>query len=105
VDDTLLKHYGKNFEQIAYLFDHTEGRYVWAHNLVSLHYSDDQTDYPIYYQLWKPVDLKKLEEGLKGLGIPLRESKFHLKSGGTTFWEYGGDIKAKRRLQLCIRAS
>lgn len=86
VDDTLLKHYGKNFEQIAYLFDHTEGRYVWAHSLVSLHYSDDQTDYPIYYQLWKPADLKKLEEGLKGLGIPLRESKFHLKESDPKKW-------------------
>jgi hypothetical protein len=59
LDDTLLTHYGRHFDQIAYLFDHTQGCYVWAHNLVSIHYSDDQTDYPLLFQLWKPVDLDK----------------------------------------------
>jgi hypothetical protein len=61
VDDTLLTHYGQHFEQIAYLFDHVEQRYVWAHNLVTVHYSDDETDYPVHFQLWKPADLAKLE--------------------------------------------
>lgn len=28
VDDTLLTHYGKHFEHIAYLFDHVEKRYT-----------------------------------------------------------------------------
>ena len=53
-DDTLLTHYGRKFENIAYLYDHTEGRYTWAHNLVTLHYSDDETDYPVLFDLWKP---------------------------------------------------
>ena len=30
--------------QIAKLYDHTSASYVWAHNLVTLHYSDDETD-------------------------------------------------------------
>src|SRR6266516_5032755 len=55
LDDTLLAHYGKHFDKIAYLYDHTQGGYVWAHNLVNLHYSDDQTDYPVDFQLWEPV--------------------------------------------------
>jgi SRSO17 transposase len=38
IDDTLLTHYGRKFEQIAYLYDHAEQRYTWAHNLVTLHY-------------------------------------------------------------------
>ncbi len=46
VDDTHLVHYGKEFEHIAILWDPVEKRYVSAHNLVTLHYSDDQTDYP-----------------------------------------------------------
>jgi hypothetical protein len=54
LDDTLLIHYGQHFEQIAYLFDHVQQRYVWAHNLVTLHYSDEDTDYPVLFQLWKP---------------------------------------------------
>ncbi len=51
VDDTLLTHYGQHFDEIAYLYDHVKERYTWAHNPVSLHYSDDQTDYPLYFQL------------------------------------------------------
>ncbi len=46
LDDSLLIHYGQEFEQIANLFDHVTGTYVWAHDLVTLHYSDDETDYP-----------------------------------------------------------
>jgi hypothetical protein len=70
-----LIHYGHDFEQIAYLFDHVQQRYVWAHNLVTLHYSDDDTDYPALFQLWKPVDLEKLEQGLLAAGLKLKDSK------------------------------
>jgi len=54
--------------------------------LVSLHYSDDQTDYPLYFQLWKPADLDKLEHGLQAAGIPLRASKFPLKENDPKKW-------------------
>ena len=86
VDDTLLTHYGQHFEQIAYLFDHAEERYVWAHNLVTVHYSDDETDYPVLFQLWKPADLDKLEEGLLAAGIKLRDSKRALKETEPRKW-------------------
>lgn len=85
-DDTLLTHYGKNFEKIALLWDHTKRHYTWAHNLVSLHYSDEQTDYPIDFQLWEPADLEKLEEGLPKAGVKLRESKFSLKTENPLKW-------------------
>jgi hypothetical protein len=75
LDDTLLTHYGQHFEQIAYLFDHVEQRYVWAHNLVTVHYSDDETDYPLLFQLWKPVNLEQLEQGLLAAGLKLKASK------------------------------
>jgi hypothetical protein len=79
VDDTLLPHYGKHFEKIAYLYDSTQGCYVWAHNLVNLHYSDDQTDYPVGFRLWEPVAIDELEAGLKAVGVPIRASKYALK--------------------------
>jgi hypothetical protein len=46
--------------QIATLrvFDHVTQTYVWAHDLVTLYYSDDETDYPALFQLWEPVDSK-----------------------------------------------
>jgi hypothetical protein len=86
VDDTLLTHYGRHFDQIAFLYDPVEDRYTWAHNLVNLHYSDDQTDYPLYFQLWKPADLDQIERGLLAAGIHLRGSKFALKASDPKKW-------------------
>lgn len=86
VDDTHLVHYGKQFEHIAILWDPVEKRYVPAHNLVNLHYSDDQTDYPVAFQLWKPADLDKIETGLQAVGIKLRPDKFALKESEPKKW-------------------
>ena len=86
LDDTLLIHYGHHFDEIAYLYDHGADRYVWAHNLVNLHYSDDQTDYPVLFQLWKPADLEKIEQGLRAAQVPLRTSKLTLKETDAKKW-------------------
>jgi len=86
VDDTLLTHYGRHFDEIALLYDPVDDRYTWAHNLVNLHYSDDQTDYPLQFQLWNPADLDKIEQGLQAAGIHLREGKFALKESDPKKW-------------------
>jgi hypothetical protein len=86
VDDTLLMHYGQDFEQIAKLWDHVSGSYVWAHDLVTIHYSDDETDYPVLFQLWVPVDLEKLEQGIRAAGIPIKASKEALKDTDPQKW-------------------
>jgi len=86
LDDTLLTHYGQHFDKIAYLYDSTQGCYVWAHTLVNLHYSDDQTDYPIHCKLWEPAEVDALEAGLKAAGIAIRESKYGLKDSAPKKW-------------------
>jgi DDE superfamily endonuclease len=86
VDDTLLTHYGRHFDEIAYLYDPVDERYTWAHNLVNLHYSDDQTDYPLEFQLWHPADLTMIEQGLQAAGIRLRAGKFALKESDPKKW-------------------
>jgi hypothetical protein len=86
LDDTLLTHYGEHFEKITKLYDHVTNSYVWAHNLVNLHYSDDRTDYPISFQLWEPSDIEVLEVGLKSCGIKLREGKYVLKETDPRKW-------------------
>jgi hypothetical protein len=86
VDDTLLTHYGQHFDEIAYLFDPVQKTFVWAHNLVTIHYSDDQTDYPVSFEMWKPVDLERLEQGLQAAGIRLKESKQVLKQDAPHKW-------------------
>lgn len=86
VDDTLLIHYGQEFEKIAKLFDHVSQSYVWAHDLVTLHYSDDETDYPMLFQLWEPVELEKVEAGLRASGIVLKASKEPLRENDPNRW-------------------
>jgi hypothetical protein len=86
LDDTLLSHYGQHFENIAKLYDPSSGCYVWAHNLVNLHYSDDQTDYPVAFRLWKPADLEALETGLQAADITLNASKLALKEKDPKKW-------------------
>ena len=86
VDDTLLTHYGQDFEHIAKLYDPVTKSYVWAHDLVTLHYSDDETDYPLHFQLWQPVDLAKLEQGLRAARVPLKASKESLKETAPAKW-------------------
>lgn len=86
IDDTLLSHYGQHFEKIAKLWDPVERHYTWAHKLVTLHYSDEQTDYPLFFQLWEPADLERIETGLLANGIPLREQKFALKESNPRKW-------------------
>jgi hypothetical protein len=86
LDDTLLAHYGQHFEKIAYLYDHTQNCYVWAHNLVNLHYSDDLTDYPVDFRLWEPADLDTLATGLTAAGVTIRQSKYSLKDTAPKKW-------------------
>lgn len=86
VDDTLLVHYGEHFDQIANLKDPTTGQFVWAHNLVNVHYSDDETDYPASFQLWKPTNVEALEQGLRAVGLELKASKEVLKTAAPHKW-------------------
>jgi len=86
VDDTFLIHSGEHFDQIANLKDPDTGHYVWAHDLVNLHYSDDETDYPVRFQLWKPTDVEALEQGLVAAGLRLKESKQALKVTAPHKW-------------------
>lgn len=46
-----------------------------AHNLVSLHYSDDQTDYPVAHELWKPADWEAIALKMKDLNIHINENR------------------------------
>ncbi len=51
IDYTLLTHFSHHFDGITCLFYYNSCTYEFAHNLVTLHYSDYQTDYPLLFQL------------------------------------------------------
>jgi hypothetical protein len=100
LDDTLLIHFGEHFEQIATLWDHVSQSYVKAHNLVTLHYSDEQTDYPALFQMWQPVNLEELEAGLLAAGISLKDAKRPLKTEAPHKWrEYLLGVWRRRQKQ------
>lgn len=86
IDDTLLTHEGKHFDEIANLFDSTQGCYTWAHNLVTLHYSDDATDYPVEFEFWRPPQLDKIEAGLAAASVPIKAGKLGLKESEPAKW-------------------
>lgn len=86
IDDTLLTHVGEHFDQIHRLWDHAQGLYELAHNLVNLYYSDPDRDYPVDFELWEPADLDCIEQGLLERGIALRTAKFSLKESDPVKW-------------------
>lgn len=86
MDDTLLEHYGKHFDEITKLYDHVSKNYVTAHNLVNLHYSDDKTDYPINFELWKPANIETLEQALRAAGINIKSKQEGYKKTEPKKW-------------------
>lgn len=96
IDDTLLVHVGKHIEEVSKLWDHANDRYVLAHNLVNLYYSDDRVDYPIDFELWEPPDVEVIESGLQALGVPMQAGKEKLKKTDPVKWR-------KYLLGLCKR--
>lgn len=86
VDNSLLKHYGKHFDNIYYHYDYVHKCYRWAHDLVTLHYSDDQTDYPVQYQLWEPPDWDAVAIFLKEKGFTINEMKWAARSTEPQKW-------------------
>ena len=86
VDDTLLTHYGQHFEQIAKLYDPVSESYVWAHDLVTVHYSDDDTDYPVLFQTVEAGGLGAARTRLRAAQIPLKASKEALKESDPAKW-------------------
>jgi len=95
LDNSLLKHYGKNFDNIYYHYDYVLKCYRWAHDLVTLYYSDDQTDYPITYQLWQPPDWEAVALYLKKQGYSI--NKEHWENRKKTPQKWRNYMRARYR--------
>ena len=68
LDDTLTHKTGKHIDDAEYHFDHSTGKYVLGHNLVSTQYKDRQVSYPLDYRPYyrKPTK-KELQQQYKKL--------------------------------------
>ena len=58
IDDTLLEKTGKKIPFVGKFFDHAKERYVNAVSMVSLHYADRKTSYPVDFKIYR-----KMEQG------------------------------------------
>lgn len=86
LDNSLLKHYGKHFDNIYYHYDYVHKCYRWAHDLVTLYYSDDQTDYPIDYQLWETPDWEKVALFFKEQHFTINQLKWDNRKNEPQKW-------------------
>lgn len=86
LDNSLLKHYGKHFDNIYYHYDYVHNCYRWAHDLVTLYYSDDQTDYPVAYQLWQPPDWEKVATFFMDQGYTINSDKWDNRKQAPQKW-------------------
>jgi len=86
IDNSLLKHYGKHFDNIYYHYDYVTKCYRWAHDLVTLYYSDDQTDYPVDYQFWQPPNWEAVAEFFQSKNYTINESKWENRHKEAQKW-------------------
>jgi DDE superfamily endonuclease len=86
LDDTLLTHYGPHFEKAGYLYDHVNNNYTWAHCLLNLHYSDDQTDYPINFRMWAPAQAEVIEAALSAIDFRFKPERLAQKESSPSEW-------------------
>ena len=68
IDDTIAHKTGKHIDDVEIHFDHSTGKYVLGHNIVSIEYKDREINYPIdYRQYYRKPTLKELAQGYKKL--------------------------------------
>jgi len=56
IDDTLCEHVGSLFEHIARHYNHGDGRYPLAHNIVTSHYVSGAVRFPLDWRLYRRYD-------------------------------------------------
>ena len=86
IDNTLLKHYGKCFDNIYNQYDYVHKCYRWCHDLVTLHYNDNHTDYPVFYQLWDPPDWEAVAQFLIKKGFTINQDKWDKREQESQKW-------------------
>lgn len=86
LDDTLLTHYGSHFDKVAWLYDHVNKNYTWAHCLLNLHYSDDETDYPVNFRMWEPAKTEDVEAALEAIGFKFKASRLEQRQTDARGW-------------------
>ncbi len=89
IDDTLMEKIGKEMSGAGKLFDHCENRYVLAQNIVTSHYIDERTGYPINLRQYFKHDSEEAKKlGFKTkiqLACELIDDAERLKTAASTY--------------------
>jgi hypothetical protein len=59
IDDTLAHHTKCKMDGLAYLWDHAEQQYAWAHDVVTSYYVNRSDQFPVDFRLWYQFQVKK----------------------------------------------
>jgi len=59
IDDTLAHHTRCRMDWLAYLWDHAQGRYAWAHDVVTSYYVNRSDQFPVNLRHWYQFQVKK----------------------------------------------
>lgn len=74
IDDTLAHHTRCAMDWLAYLWDHAERQYAWAHDVVTACYVNRSDQFPVDFRLWFQFQAKKeqaqLQRAAPGLTAP-----------------------------------
>lgn len=73
LDDTLAHHTRCSIEGLAYLRDHTIGRNVWAHDVVTSYYVNRSDQFPVDFRLYSQFNRKYEKLVLEGAIEQLRQ--------------------------------
>ena len=76
IDDTHNEKYGQKFDNITKLYNHSKRYYHWSHNLVTSHYSDSKTDYPLGFRTYDQMEIKQAIAILDQAGVAYDKDKF-----------------------------
>jgi integrase len=103
-DDTIVERTGKEIELASVFYDHTRGCFVRGHNIVTLHYADRKTSYPVDYRLYVPKGqasefkteirlVTELVDDTLDMGLPAQTFVFDC-------WLRHFDVEIKRKLRI-----
>lgn len=59
IDDTLAHHTQCKMDGLAYLWDHAEQQYAWAHDVVTSYYVNRSDQFPVDFRVWHQFQAKK----------------------------------------------
>jgi hypothetical protein len=64
IDDTINRKTGKHMQEAGYHFDSAEGKAVWGHDIVTTHYVNGETEYPVRLNLYVKKETCQKEQRL-----------------------------------------